>query len=374
MRIVSAARGAVVTTALLLALSACAHPIPAHSPGHPTASGSHRATASPTAGASALTAPRSAIPATCVQLLPTATAVAAYPAASAIALRESESTPPQDVFQVSARQAGGLHCLWGGSERQDNGYVDAITLDVISDAANDYHADVTPDTGDELNTFGTASDVSCQGDPQFFCRGQVLVGTTWFELDYNSLGGEGEPASGSLQRFHSLLAGVVSKVQAAGANRSLWTPPAGWNGAALCTDAALARVRTATGHADLVQTDYSMEGPATASSAGLARVGFDECGWARQASTGLTLFGVQYVPGGAWAIAQELAQPPSFYYGTLAPVTIAGATSALALCNEAACQADLAVAGSWISVRADGVTTMAELTHDIAALLAATPH
>jgi len=372
MRIMSAARVAVVSSVLLVALSACAHPTPVHSTGHPTAHGGHGA--SPTPSTAALTAPRSAIPATCAQLLPTATAVAAFPAASAIAVRESESTPPQDAIQVAARQAGGLHCLWGGSERQDNGYVDVITLDVISDAAGDYHDNVVPNTGDEVNTFGTASDVSCQGDPQFFCVGQVLVGTTWVELDYDSLGGEGEPASGSLQRFHSLLGGVVSRAQAAGADRSLWSPPAGWNGAALCTDAALARVRTATGHADLEQTDYSMEGPATAGSAGLARVGFDQCGWAREASSGLTLFGVQFVPGGAWAIAQELAQPPSFYYGTLAPVSIPGATAALALCNDAACQADLAVAGTWISVQADGASSMAELTHDIAALLAATPH
>lgn len=370
MRIISVARGAVVCTVLLMVLSACAHP--AASTGHPTANGSHGATATPSSVA--LTSPRSAIPATCAQLLATATAVAAFPAVSGIAVRESESTSPRDAIQVAARQAGGLHCLWGGSERQDNGYVDAITLDVISDAAGDYHDNVVPNTGDEVNTFGTASDVSCQGDPQFFCVAQVLVGTRWFELDYDSLGGEGEPATGSLQRFHALLAGVVTRVQAAGADRSLWSPPAGWDGAALCTDAALARVRTATGHADLEQTDYSMEGPATAGSAGLARVGFDQCGWARQASSGLTLFGVQFVPGGAWAIAQELAQPPSLYDGTLAPVSIPGATSALAVCNDAACQADLAVAGTWISVQADGVSNLAELMDDIAALLAATPH
>jgi len=370
MRIVSGARGAVVAVILLAALTAC-HPTTTPT-SHPTAGGSHRPTPMPTAAA--LTAPRSAIPATCAQLLPTATAVAAFPAASAIAMRESEATAPQDAIQVAARQAGGLHCLWGGSEREDNGYVDFVSLDVIGNAATAYHENVTPNTGDEVNTFGTASDVFCQGDPSFSCSAQVLVGTTWIELDYDSLGGEGEPASGSLGRFHSLLSGVVSRVQGAGADRALWTPPAAWDGAALCTDAALARVRTATGHADLAQSDYSMEGPLTAASTAITRVGFDQCGWARTAADGLSLFGIQFVQGGAWAMTQETAQPPSFYYGTLAPVSIPGATSALALCNEEACQADLAVAGSWMSVRADGVTSLTELTHDIAALLAATPH
>ena len=372
MRIISVARGAVVSTVLLMALSACAHPAPVHSTGHPTANNSHGATATPSSAA--LTSPRSAIPATCAQLLATATAVAAFPAASGIAVRESESTPPQDAIAVGARQAGGLHCLWGGNDRQDNGYVDQISLDVLSDAADDYHGNVTSTPGDELNGFGTASDVQCQGDPQFFCYAQVLIGTTWIEVDYHSLGGDGEPASGSLGRLHTLLAGVVARIQGAGASRPLWTPPTAWDGASLCTDAAMTRVRTATGHADLEQTDYSLEGPQTAASASLLRLGYQQCGWARSATTGLTLFGIQFVQGGAWALGQELAQPPSFYFGTLAPVSIAGATSALALCNDAACQADLAVAGSWMSVQAEGVSSIDELTHDIAALLAATPH
>ena len=321
-----------------------------------------------------MTAPRSAIPATCVQLLPTAAAAGAFPAASGIALRQSESTAPQNAIEVGARQEGGLHCLWGGTDRQDNGYNDFISLDVLSDAAEVYHGNVFPNTGDEVNTFGTASDLVCQGDPQFYCFAQVLIGTTWIELDYNSLGGEGEPASGSLGRLHTLLTGVVARVQGAGASRPLWTPPTAWDGASLCTDDAVARVRTATGHADLEQTDYSMEGPQTAASAPLAKIGYQQCGWARTATSGLTLFGIQFVQGGAWALAQEQAQPPSFYYGTMAPVSIAGATSALALCNDAACQADLAVAGSWMSVQADGVSDVSELTHDIAALLAATSH
>ncbi len=371
MRIVSAARGVVVAAVVLLALAACA---PAGSV-HPTGHASQHTTASPTATAAAPTSPRSAIPATCVQLLPIATAVGAFPVASGIALRESESTAPQNAIEVGARQVGGLHCLWGGTTRDDNGYDDSISLDVLGGAADVYHNNVVPNDGDEVNTFGTASDVLCQGDPQFFCFAQVLVGTTWIELDYNSLGGDGEPASGSLGRFHPLLAGVVARVQGAGADRPLWTPPAGWDGAALCTDAAVTRVRAATGYADLVQTDYSMEGPQTAASGALARLGFQQCGWARDSSSGgLTLVGIQFIQGGGWALAQELAQPPSFYYGTMAPVSIAGATSALALCNEAACQADVAVAGSWMSVQADGVSSMDELTHDIAALLAATPH
>ncbi|MEO7720546.1 MAG: hypothetical protein ABIS08_01365 [Pseudolysinimonas sp.] len=370
MRIMSGARAAIVGAVVLLALSGCGLPTPAH----PSSAGTHGTTPRPTATTAALTAPRSAIPTTCAQLLPTATAAGAFPAASGIAVRESESTAPQDAIAVGARQAGGLHCLWGGTERQDNGYVDYISLDVLGAAAVAYHDNVTTSPGDEVNTFGTASDAECQGDPQFFCFAQVLIGTTWIELDYNSLGGEGEPASGSLARFNTLLTGIVTRVQGAGANRPLWTPPAAWDGASLCTDAALTRVRAATGHVDLVQTDYSMEGPLTAASASLARLGFEQCGWAREAPSGLTLFGLQFVQGGAWAMAQELAQPPSFYYGTLAPVSIAGATSALALCNEAACQADLAVAGSWMSVQASGVTSMDELTHDIAALLAATPH
>jgi hypothetical protein len=306
-------------------------------------------------------------------LLPTATAVGAFPAASGIAVRASETTAPDGVIEVGAKQAGGLHCLWGGTDRTDNGYDNMITLDVLSDAAEAYHDNVVPNTGDKVNIVGTASDVFCEGDPRFECYAQVLVGTTWFELDYGSLGGEGEPASGSLARFTTLLAGVVSGIQAAGPSRSLWTPPDAWDGAALCADDELARVRTATGIHDLQVGDYSLEGPLTASSAGLTRLTVLSCGWVRDASSGLSGFGVQFVKGGAWALTQEQAAPPSYYDGTLAAVTIPGADSALAVCNGAVCQADLAVDGSWMTVEVDGLDSLDQLVHDIGALLAATP-
>jgi hypothetical protein len=374
MRSVTILRALVVSGALALGLglglAGCSFP---PSP-HPTSVGTHHATAIPTATPAALSAPRSAIPAGCARLLPTATAVGAFPAASGIAVRVSETSAPDGLIEVSAKQAGGLHCVWGGTNRTDNGYDDMITLDVLTDAADAFHSNVVPNTGDEVNTFGTASDLFCQGDPQFGCYGQVLVGTTWFELDYVSLGGEGEPASGAIGRFHTLLTGVVTAIQGAGPSRSLWTPPAAWDGASLCADDELARARTATGAADLQDGDFSIEGPLTASSAALARVTIQSCGWARDASSGVTSFGVQFVQGGAWAVTQELADPPSYYNGTLAPVTIPGATSALAVCNDAICEADLAVAGSWMSVQVDGLDSVAALVHDISALLAATPH
>jgi hypothetical protein len=369
MRTVSVLRAVTVSVALAVALAGCTFP-PAP---HPSSTGSHHSTATPTPTGAALTAPRSAIPATCAQLLPTATAVGAFPAASGIAVRASEASAPDGLIEVSAKQAGGLHCLWGGTDRTDNGYDDMITLDVLTDAADAYHDNVVPNTEDEVNTVGTASDVYCQGDPQFYCFAQVLVGTTWFELDYDSLGGEGEPGSGSLGRFHTLLSGVASGIQAAGPSRSLWTPPNAWDGAALCADDALARVRTATGIADLQVGDYSLEGPLTAASAGLARLTILSCGWTRDASSGLSGFGVQFVKGGAWAIAQEQAAPPSYYDGTLAPVTIPGADSAVAVCNGELCQADLAVDGSWMTVEAGGLDSLDQLIHDIGALLAATP-
>jgi hypothetical protein len=373
MRIPWGARQAAIGGVLLLALAGCTFPAPLN-PGrsgghHPPTSG-----ASPTPSASALTAPRSAIAAGCTQLLPTATAVGAFPATAGIAVRASEATAPNGVIEVSARQAGGLHCVWGGTDRTDNGYDDMITLDVLPDAVDAYHSNVVPNTGDEVNTFGTASDLLCQGDPQFYCFAQVLVGTTWFELDYDSLGGEGEPASGSIDRFHSLLTGIVTRIGSAGAPRALWTPPSGWDGAALCTDDAVARVRTATGAADLEQGDFAMEGPLTAASAAIARLTVQSCGWVREGPSGLTTLGVQFVKDGAWALAQEQADPPSSYEGTLAPVTVPGATAALAVCGGGYCQADLAVGGSWMSVQADGLDSLDELIHDVGALLAATPH
>jgi hypothetical protein len=306
-------------------------------------------------------------------VLPLATAVGAFPAASGIALRDSEGSVPDGLFEVSSQQAGGLHCVWGGTQSQDGQPTDRLSVDEIGAAAADYHDSVVPEPTETANAFGTASASSCEGDPQFFCRAQVLVGQRWFEVDYDSLGGEGEPASGSTGRFNALVSGVVSRVQAAGADRSLWTPPSGWNGANLCEDAATARVRTVTGHSDLDFSDAEIEGPLTAQTLALSRLDIQSCAWARS-GTDPTGFSLQFVPGGAWAAAQEVVHPPSHYDGTLVPATIAGATSAVAVCNDAYCRADMAVGGGWLSVQVDGLDSVAQLTHEVAALLAATPH
>jgi hypothetical protein len=371
MPIASGVTGVVVAGSLLLALTGCGPgPVPHHS-SHPGAHSTPHGSATATSGAA--TSPRSSLPLACADVLPLATAVGAFPASSGVSLQTSEASAPDGLFEVSAKQAGGLHCVWGGTQQQDGAPTDRITFDEIGAAAADYHDNVVPDTTETVNAFGTASASSCQGDPQFFCHAQVLVGPRWFELDYDSLGGEGEPSSGSTARFNTLVTGVTNRVQAAGADRTLWTPPSGWNGANLCEDAATARVRTVTGVTGMDFADASIEGPATAQTIALSRTGLQSCAWSNGAADPIG-FSLQFVPGGAWAAAQELVHPPSHYDGTLAPVTIAGATSALGVCNDAYCRADMAVGAGWLSVQIDGLDSLAQLTHEVAALLAATPH
>jgi len=372
MSIPSRVAGAVVASSLLLALTGCGFgPPPAHSSSHPGSHPTPRPTASATPAAA--TSPRSSLPLGCADVLPLATAVGAFPASSGIALRVSEASAPDGLFEVSAQQAGGLHCVWGGTQDQDGQPTDRIGFDEIGAAAVDYHDNVVPDSTETVNAFGTASASSCEGDPQFFCRAQVLVGQRWFEVDYGSLGGEDEPSSGSTGRFNTLVTGVVQRVQAAGADRTLWTPPSGWNGANLCEDAATARVRTVTGFSDMGFSDAEIEGPPTAQTLALSRLDIQSCAWARSSADQFT-FSLQFVPKGAWAAALERVHPPSHYDGTLAPVTIAGATSAVAVCNDAYCRADMAAGGGWLSVQVDGLESLAQLTNQVAALLAATPH
>jgi len=357
---------------LLLALSGCG--LGPAAP-HPSAHHSAHRTPAPTASATprAAASPRSSLPLSCAEVLPLATAVGAFPAASAISLQVSETSAPDGLFEVSAQQAGGLHCVWGGTDVQDDSPTDRITFDEIGAAAVDYHDSVVPDSTETVNAFGTASASGCEGDPQFYCRAQVLVGQRWFEVDYVSLGGDGEPSSGSTGRFNTLVTGIAHRVQAAAADRTLWTPPSGWNGANLCEDAATARVRAVTGIASMDFADAEIEGPPTAETLPLSRTDIQSCAWSNGATDPIS-FILQFVPGGAWAAAQEVVHPPSHYDGTLAPVTIAGATSAVAVCNDAFCRADMAVGGGWLSVQLYGVASLTQLTHEAAALLAATPH
>src|SRR3954470_22205546 len=109
MQIASRVAGAVVVSGLLLALSGCGFGPPSpHASSHPGVHGTPLPTV--TATPAAATSPRSSLPLGCAEVLPLATAVGAFPASSGIALRDSEGSVPDGLFEVSSKQAGGLHC------------------------------------------------------------------------------------------------------------------------------------------------------------------------------------------------------------------------------------------------------------------------
>src|SRR4051812_9854194 len=109
MSIASRVAGAVVASSALLALAGCGSgPAPHHS-SHPGAHSTPHTSATPTSAAVA--SPRSSLPLACADILPLATAVGAFPASSGVSLQASEASAPDGLFEVSAKQAGGLHCV-----------------------------------------------------------------------------------------------------------------------------------------------------------------------------------------------------------------------------------------------------------------------
>src|SRR4051812_25340299 len=109
MRIMSGVVGASIAASLVVALAGCGSgPTGPHPSSHRTAHSTPRPSASATSAA--VTSPRSSLPLACAGVLPLATAVGAFPASSGISLQVSETSAPDGLFEVSAQQAGGLHC------------------------------------------------------------------------------------------------------------------------------------------------------------------------------------------------------------------------------------------------------------------------
>jgi hypothetical protein len=322
----------------------------------------------------------STLPLTCDQLLSAATVTGLF--ATPVSLRQDQDASPGSFIEVAARQAGGLHCVWGGGTGTDNGYDSTVVLSVIPNGVADYGANswTTVDGPDVVvDTAGDHSRYSCDApNAQFLCKAELLVGQYWVSMRYAN-GADPAPSAGTPA---ALLQGVLERlttaIRSASSPRAAFHAPANaWSGSGFCAADGLGRVRAAFGAPALASRALQFEGPYDAQLIAVGRSPLTQCGWGIPNGEGSSVTGVdvEVIPGAAWALREQLAKPPSdYYYGTQQPTTIARATAATIACNSIDCEAFLSVDSSWVDISVEGGgTNPAATTTQIAALLAATP-
>lgn len=317
------------TMAVLGLATACAPSSP-----EPTRT-THSSSAAPAAATP--TSPRFAIAIGCAGLLHLDEVQAHI--AVPVKLDVDESTP--EVVDLPLAQAGGLTCIWGGSDRTDGGYGQGVQLRALSDASADYAAWQASNPRDYC-TAGTAP---------AFCTVDFLVGSTRIELDLKDLtSADSADPKTTAKAVEDLIAHRLSGASA----RSTWSPPASSLRPISDCAAATARAATVLGveAGALHATDDAID-PATRLSqygATQQRVGASSCAWQNPADSASLSWDV--LPGGSWAFAgfdrpQQLGLVTGFRR-----VTVPGADEAWIACADS-CVALLGVNHSFVTMYTD---------------------
>ncbi|HXR44462.1 MAG TPA: hypothetical protein VN759_06625 [Pseudolysinimonas sp.] len=324
-----AAAGAVVSILLVL-LAGCVatpgsspHSTPASVTPHPTAT-----TAS---------SPSFALGIGCADILTTAEVQAQV--AATVGVKVDEHSAPTDADDVALDQAGGLRCVWGGTNRTDGGYDDGLNLALLPHAAADYAtwiADAVPASQD------------CQVE-SLRCSRDLLVGDVWVEAEYTDSDRQGATQASIEAAFGTLLDEARARLAPVSTRHAAWTPPTDvLPSLASCADA----VGKAAGILGVDPASVTTrDDPPYRDLPEIAaeRVKMSSCSWASQDRQ----LDWVVVPGGGWSFgAMSVTPPQPTLIERLRPATVAGAQAALIGCGDA-CVAYLEVRGSFVDVGMD---------------------
>jgi hypothetical protein len=356
---------------LVAVLSGCA--APTKGPSSPAATPTPHAHPTPTQAA----APSLRVPLKCADLF--TPGVISGLVDTPVTLQSDESAGPVDLEQIAAAQRGSLACIWGGKNRTDGGYDQGLTLYVAADGASGYATNIpileadSPPTAE--NTAGDKSEYVCEATTDFQCSANMLVGDFWVSAYIQNLGDStisADVANTRIQQVLSTIATALGKVKEANA----WTPP-GPALPAFCSDPnSIAKLDSILGGIALSPSSND-QGGLDAQSIAESGSNFAQCSWqtsdSGEAGTGhFTYIDIGMLRGGAWALKDLTAAPPTdWYLGAYKPVTVTGASATVLACNGTDCAAIMAIGTIAVQVNLDDIGNPAKELSTLGSVVAA---
>lgn len=324
---------------LVLALAACA--------ATPTPESTQAAAPTPTPSATAAALPLPALPLTCADVLSDAEAseIVQYPIS--LKFDENDFRTERDI---AGRQSGLLHCIWGGTDKTDNGWDQSIVIDILPDAVADYDVGVMQvDDGAIVYTVGDLSEYLCpsMGELYSWCNANLLIDGYWAHVSANAQGSDnGRTVQTAEAGMASVLDTLAARIPAAAPANPAWSAPDGVVSGAFCADV--------TASSAVIQAAFPGE-TMDAREIGDSYVDVETIAQDRAALTACYWTGasVSVVPGGAWAFPALLASPPTVSWSMppLVAAQVPGADAALVSCtDEGWCAGLVSAGGSAISV------------------------
>jgi len=345
-------------TALVLGMSACAPA--AH--GAPSSTGHPHASAKPHPHPTQPAVPTVRVPVKCSGLFADAAASALID--SPIKVHRDAASIPVNITDITQRQYGSLHCIWGG-DAQDSGYVADLQLDITPDAKAGFVANLSGFANENppvvTNSAGDQSVYGCDATGGALnCVANMLVGDYWVTASLTNIGDSTVSEATANTRVQQVLTTVASALKNTTAGPA-WVPP----GSALPTfcssNASTAQVNTALGVSDFALVGDDQPETDAASYAQLSGT-YTQCAWGTGSTTEpFTFLEVAMLKGGAWIVPELPGQTNTENYmlGTYTALTVPGATAAAGNCSLPAneCEVALSIGSLLVVVNLDDPST-----------------
>jgi hypothetical protein len=262
-----------------------------------------------------------------------------------------ESTKPTDLEDAASLQRGILTCTWGGKDKTDDGYDQVLSLFVDPDGTADFPANLPwlkarliqhP----AINAYGDESVSGCVAGGGFQCFGDVLAGSYWVTVNVHDMNSQHKVSIATANsRLQQVMKVIVPALQAADQPAAPWVAPTGQANAFCAKPNNLADARTAFASPGLNYDSDPRDTGSEASTLALDAQPWAECTWYQPSDSDtpkgqVSSASVAILDGGAWAISQMAADPPTqWYFGSFKPITVPGTAGALLACNNADCEA-----------------------------------
>jgi hypothetical protein len=309
-------------------------------------------------------APGSRVPLGCAELFSSA-ALDAIAGAKAV-VQLDENSAPQGLLSIAQAQYGAQDCEWDGGVGIDPAGSGAhLSVDIAPEAGDAFaarfdalmtdqtyigHPVATENVAGDRSGFWCANEIETLGadGPSHTCDAEMLVSGYWVSVNVGDV--VGQTRAQLTDRLTTSLTRIAPALRAAASPQLPWMLPASSPPGFCATDPSTSQVRAIVGDRTLQFQSGASASDWPAEAGTIGRVGREvTCDWAGNDKR----VDLELLAGGSWAISRmKPVGPVDAAWGRTPyrPLSVSGASAAVASCDGETCDAYLAVRTSAVEI------------------------
>jgi hypothetical protein len=260
----------------------------------------------------------------------------------------------QGTAAIALRQAGGVHCEWGGGVVTDGVPADFVRIVFAPDAASDFASEIA--ASGTAYTAGSKSYYKCYlNTPQrIACHADLLVKGWWVHVNFQSSSAPPYTLAGGNAGVTDLLDALAAQTSGSPS----WTRPSDSISGAFCDDPQVPALLTSRTGWAIGSAASGWGSPFEAENVAVARTDMVDCAWVDNgpATSATGNFHFELLPGGSWAL--QSAPPADSYWGAYS--ALAGVDDTWIACKgPATCAVIASVGNSALTIGESGMSSSA---------------